>query len=117
MDPRDNSVTLSPELFAHLGGFYSCHRIYVFGLAGSYNDYAFVVNPDFDVDTQIADVQVNTKTKEVGFECLTPSVVMMFARNIFDLETPRRVPVKRLETSNERETVYQLDLDRSVYCQ
>lgn len=96
MDPRDNSVTLSPALFGRLGGFEECHKVYVFKLAGTPAEYAFVVNPDFDVETQIADVQVNTKTKEIGFECLLPSVVMMFARWGFDLEEPRRVPVKTI---------------------
>lgn len=115
MDPRDYSVTLSPELFEHLGGFDSCHRVYVFKLSGSYADYAFTVNPDFGEETQIADVQVNTATKEVGFECLIPSVVMMFARWSFDLERPRIVPVHRIDTGYDGGDVYQFDFDDSVY--
>lgn len=113
MDPRDNSVTLSPALFASLGGFDECHRVYVFQVAGS-DDYAFIVNPDFPEETQISDVQVNTKTKEVGFECLIPSVPMMFARWGFDLEAPRRFPVLKVPVHFDFGAFYEFDHSGSV---
>lgn len=109
MDPRDNSVTFSPELFAHLGGFESCHKAYVFNIHGIADSYAFVINPEFDVETQIADVQVNTKTKEFGFESLTPSVVMMFVRNGLDIETPCKVPVREQKTLFSFGSFYEFD--------
>lgn len=109
MDPRDNSVVLSPELFSHLGGFDSCHRVYVFKLSGKEDNYAFIVNPDFSEETQIAEVQVNTKTKEVGFESLIPSVVTMFARWGFDLETPMKIPVRGQKTVFDFECFYEFE--------
>ena len=112
MDPRDNSVTFSPALFEHLGGFDSCHKVYAFKI-GNENDFGFTLNPEFDEKTQIADVQVNTKTKEVGFECLCPSVVMMFARWCFDLETPRKVAINELYTLFGSD-VYEFDYKHSV---
>lgn len=116
MDPRDNSVTLSPELFAYLGGFEECHRAYAFKLSSSSNEFGFITNPDFAEETQIAEVQVNTKTKEIGFECLIPSVVTMFARNCFDLEKPRKVPVNELYTLFDQGRMFEFDFDNSVVC-
>lgn len=80
-DPADNSVTLSKALFKHMDvmGMDEA-KVYVFSLATGdralheKGEYGFILNPDFEQETQLADIQYNEKYKTIGFECLVPTV-------------------------------------------
>lgn len=76
-DGRDNSVTFSRRLFNHLHVFEQEEaKVYVFHLCNSVQGplYAFMLNPEIELPTQLADIQFNQKHKCIGFECLVPTV-------------------------------------------
>lgn len=84
-DPADNSVTLSRQLFRHMDVMkLDKVQVFVFSLAPSdralreRGEYGFVVNPEFDVETQLAEVQYNDKYRCIGFETLNPTVNRIF---------------------------------------
>jgi hypothetical protein len=84
-DPGDNSVTFSKALFEYLKVMDGdTAKVYVFSLATGAapfrdkGEYGFILNPDFDQETQIADIQYNTQHKTIGFECLVPTVNRIF---------------------------------------
>lgn len=96
-DPNDNSVTFSKALFKHLNVMkMEKAQVYVFSLAtgvAPYKDrgeYGFILNPEFDCETQLADIQYNDKHKTIGFECLVPTVNRIF----YDYGLPHDKPVK-----------------------
>lgn len=75
-DPTDNSITFSKALFKHMDVMeMDVAMVYVFRVG---TKYAFVINPEFDHPTQLADIQYNDKYKTVGFECLVPTVNRIF---------------------------------------
>lgn len=77
-DANDNSVTLSRLLFRHMGAMrLEITKVFVFRLPET-GHYAFTLNPDIEQDTQLADIQYNTKYRCVGFECLVPTVNRIF---------------------------------------
>lgn len=74
VDPADNSVTLNKWLWKDMGGFnLNEAKVFVFAVKGT-GEYGFMVNPKIEQETQIADIQYNTKYKCIGFESLNPSV-------------------------------------------
>lgn len=84
-DPADNSVTLSKALFKHMDVMNSEKaQVYVFSLAPSdralheKGEYGFILNPNFEHETQLADVQYNDKYRTIGFESLNPTVNRIF---------------------------------------
>jgi len=89
-DPTDNSVTLSKALFKHMGVMQlDVAKVYVFFVPGA-DCYGFILNPDFDQETQLNDIQYNGKHKTVGFETLNPTVNRIF----YDYGLPHDKPVK-----------------------
>ena len=77
-DATDNSITFSRALFHHMGGL-SLEQAKVFTFYVPDNaTYGFVLNPQFDQKTQLADIQYNTKHRTIGFEMLNPTVNRMF---------------------------------------
>jgi len=81
-DATDNSITFSRALFQHMGGL-SLEKAKVFAFYVPADEprkghYGFLVNPEFDQETQLADIQYNTKYRTTGFEMLCPSVNRMF---------------------------------------
>jgi hypothetical protein len=77
-DATDNSITFSKKLFTELDVMnLDVARIYTFYIPDS-KCYGFILNPNFEQETQLADVQYNGKTKSVGYECLVPTVNRMF---------------------------------------
>lgn len=52
-------------------------KVYVFRLSDS-KDYCFTINPILEKDTQLADIQYNSKHHTVGFESLCPTVNRIF---------------------------------------
>ncbi|MEZ3589631.1 MAG: hypothetical protein K1V84_01170 [Muribaculaceae bacterium] len=75
VDIRDNSVTLSRRLFRHMlkTSPMTDAKIFVFRVLET-DCYGFTVNPDLGQETQLADLQYNTKHKCIGFETLNPTV-------------------------------------------
>lgn len=77
-DPADNSVTLSKALYRHMGvEELDAAKVYVFFVPEA-DCYGFILNPDFNQETQLADIQYNGKHKTIGFECLVPTVNRIF---------------------------------------
>lgn len=64
-------------------------RIYVFYVPDT-KCYAFMLNPPLEEETQLADIQYNSKHKCVGFECLVPTVNRIF----YDYGLPANVRCK-----------------------
>ena len=99
-DASDNSITLSRSLFRHMGGLdLDKAKVFVFKIPtagrrpqGSDDRpiYAFVVNPGFEQETTLADIQYNEKYKSIGFETLNPTVNRIF----YDYGMPAMIKVK-----------------------
>ena len=96
-DATDNSVTFSRHLFKLIEEFMGEEKakVYVTQLVNYEGRskgivYAFCVNPPIDQDTQLADIQYNSKYHCVGFESLCPTV----ARICYDYEIPAMQRVK-----------------------
>ena len=100
LDPRDNSVTLSKELFNHIRVFSNKPeaKVFVFSVG---NTYGFTVNPDIEQPTALYDIQYNSKHQCIGFESLCPSVNLML--NTFNLPcgAPIKVRVKACKAKNK----------------
>lgn len=81
-DATDNSISFSKCLFRLLDVYsHEQAKVFVFSVECGGPDgkhYAFMLNPDFDQETQLADIQFNVKHKTVGFESLCPSVNRIF---------------------------------------
>lgn len=99
IDPKDNSVTFSKALFRYLDIMDEPDaKVHVFRLCNatsecgdrSVNIYAFCINPPIEQETQLADIQYNSKYHCVGFESLCPTV----ARICYDYGLPMMKPVK-----------------------
>lgn len=96
-DPADNSVTFSKALFKHMDVMKLDEaKVYVFSLAPNdwalheKGEYGFILNPNFEQETQLADIQYSDKHKTIGFECLVPTVNRIF----YDYGLPHDKPVK-----------------------
>ena len=81
-DATDNSITFSRALFQHMGGL-SLEKAKVFAFyvpadESHQGHYGFILNPEFDQETQLADIQYNSKHRTIGFEMLNPTVNRMF---------------------------------------
>lgn len=82
VDIRDNSVTLSRRLFRHMrktSPMTDAAKIFVFRILET-DCYGFTVNPDLGQETQLADLQYNTRHKCIGFETLNPTVAKILYR-------------------------------------
>lgn len=109
-DPTDNSVTLSKALFKHMDVMDGdAAKVYVFSLATGVppfkdrGEYGFILNPEFDCETQLADIQYNDKYKSIGFECLVPTVNRIF----YDYGLPHDKRVKlSVEVCHTRDIQY-----------
>lgn len=81
-DATDNSITFSRALFHHMGGLSleqaKVFAFYVPAVEPHQGHYGFMLNPEFDKKTQLADIQYNTKHRTIGFEMLNPTVNRMF---------------------------------------
>ncbi|MBQ7462439.1 MAG: hypothetical protein IJS63_09345 [Bacteroidaceae bacterium] len=87
LDPADNSVTLSRGLFDLMDVMnLEVAKVFVFHLCNAASEdlkrggaiYAFMLNPQFEQETQLADIQCNSKHRTIGFECLCPTVNRIF---------------------------------------
>lgn len=99
-DPADNSITLSKHLFRHMRVMQQSQaKVFVFSYKEKTGEksYGFVLNPPGLTDTQLADIQFNSKHKTVGFESLCPSVNRIF----YDY----RLPDRKVKLSVEPHTI------------
>lgn len=78
LDPKDNSVTFSHDLFEHIKeNSPDTGNACAFVFRTTDNYFGFVINPDLK-DTQLNYIQVNEKHKCIGFETLCPTVGRIF---------------------------------------
>lgn len=77
-DPIDNSITLSKRLFRQMKIMQQSQaKVFIFSIKEKESKiiYAFTLNPpEFLHDTQLADIQYNSKHRTIGFESLCPTV-------------------------------------------
>lgn len=114
-DATDNSVTFSKALFRLLDVMDREvePKVYVFEIktagepAGTVagkeesvplhteqgKQYGFCINPPFEQETQLADIQYNAKHHCVGFECLVPTVNRIFYDYGLKAETRAKLTV------------------------
>lgn len=91
IDGSDNSVTLSQHLCKHMDCMgLEAAKVFVFRLAGADITYGFCLNPNLGQETQLADIQYNSKYHCVGFESLNPTVNRM----LYDYGLPAMSRVK-----------------------
>lgn len=79
-DPNDNSVTLSRRLFNHIKKHAKdddVSKVIVFYIPEG-KCYGFMLNPPIEQETQLCQIQYNSKYKCIGFETLCPSVGLIF---------------------------------------
>lgn len=113
VDIRDNSVTLSRRLFRHMhktSPMTDAAKIFVF-LIPATGCYGFTTNPVLRQQTQLADLQYNTRHKCIGFETLNPTV----AKILYDYGIPgTTAPVKLSVTIHHLNTLiyYQIEKPR-----
>lgn len=88
-DPKDNSITFSRSLYKHMEvDITDKAKVSVFK-ENVAQCYAFSVNTGIK-ETQLADIQYNSKYKCIGFECLVPTVNRIF----FDYGLPHDRRIK-----------------------
>lgn len=88
-DPRDNSITLSRPLWNHIRHSDKAPKVFVFFIP-SLQRYAFTIDPKLNQETQLADIQYNSRFRSIGFESLCPSV----GRILYDYQLPHDTPVR-----------------------
>ena len=96
-DATDNSITFSKALFDLMDVMkLDVAKVYVFklfnvkSLSRELPLYAFAINPPFEQETQLADIQYNAKHKCIGFESLCPTVNKIF----YDYGLPHNTKAK-----------------------
>lgn len=78
-DPADSGVTLSRALFNHIRKNAKGDDVpQVFVFRTSTGNYGFAVNPALPQETQLCNIQYNSKYKCIGFETLCPTVARIF---------------------------------------
>lgn len=98
-DATDNSVTFSRRLFQKLRIMkMEQAKVYVFWVR-AVGCYGFVLNPELDTETQLADVMYNHKFKCVGFESLVPTVNRMFYTYGLPADSRCKLTVRRAKTA------------------
>lgn len=118
-DARDNSVTLSRALFdmmdvmnqeqAKVLVFRLCNTTERGDIRQPYTLYAFTLNPELgEQQTQLCDIQYNSKHRSIGFESLCPTVNRIF----FDYGVPTGTDIVRfsVETGEANGTSYYIIL-------
>lgn len=89
-DASDNSVTFSKKLFEHMNVMEKDKaQVFAFYIPLT-REFAFILNPEFDQETQLAEIQYNSKFKTIGFEMLNPTVNRMF----YDYKLPHDIKAK-----------------------
>lgn len=77
-DPHDNSITFNRWLFRNMGGSrLDSAKVFVFRITST-GEYGMIINPKLGKETQLADIQYNTKYRCIGIESLNPTVNRIF---------------------------------------
>ena len=108
-DPKDNSITLSKRLFAHIrrnANGDGMAKVFVF-FVPSESRYAFMVNPNIEQETQMCEIQYNATYKCIGFETLCPTIGKIFYDYGLPADKPMRLQVSVKKTVNG-EIYYQI---------
>lgn len=102
VDGNDNSVTLSKRLAKKMRVMQLEQvKVFVFYIPNM-RSYGFMLNPNFEQETQLADLQYNGKYRTIGFESLCPTVNRM----LYDYSLPLakcKLSVKRHKTAEGKE--------------
>lgn len=99
-DATDNSITFSKRLFKSLDVMkLSVAKVYTFYIPEA-DCYGFILNPNFEQETQLADVQYNGKKRCVGYECLVPTVNRIFYDYGLQANSRYKLSVKKKKTAN-----------------
>lgn len=105
-DAKDNSITFSKRLFHHLKVFDNDEaKIYVFKLSKE-GEYAFILNPELEQETQLAEIQFNAKHKTIGFESLCPTVNRIFYDYGLPVDICCKLSVSHQATHTEKPLSY-----------
>lgn len=112
LDPRDNSITFSQNLFRFIKKIFdraddNPPKAFAFFILQT-KLYGFCINPSFESPTQIADIQYNSKHKCVGFECLNPTV----AKILYDYQLPDIQPYKLSVTPHMTPEYWYFQIER-----
>lgn len=108
-DPQDTSITLSTALVKHMGIMdqKEAKVLMTWAHNSPYPDsgFCFTLNPDLGgfPDTQLCEVQYNTRYHTVGFETLIPTVARIFYDyRITPPDKPCKLPVRPCRMKNGR---------------
>jgi hypothetical protein len=109
-DGADNSVTFSQQLFRHIrraAGDDTSPKVFVFFIPDTQH-YGFTIDPQLEQDTQLADIQYNSKHRCLGFESLNPTVQrILYDYGVNVVDRPVKLSVS-VHTTNSL-TYYQIE--------
>lgn len=74
-------------------------KVFVFRVP-DWQTFGFMVNPDLNQETQLADIQYNDKYKSIGFESLCPTVNMIFSEYRLPLDAKAKLTVSTRQTAD-----------------
>lgn len=116
MDAADSSVTFSRDLFRYIRRKYASDtspKVFVLFIPAS-GMYGFVINPDIDRPTQLANIQHNAKYRCIGFESLNPTVArIMYDYGLGDISHPCSLSVSRHVDASGKEY---FQIEKPVKC-
>lgn len=102
VDGADNSVTLSKRLAKKMKVMQLAEvKVFVFYIPDMHS-YGFMLNPHFESETQLSELQYNDKYRSIGFETLCPTV----NRILYDYGLPQvkcKLSVKKHRTADGKE--------------
>lgn len=101
-DCSDNSITFSHGLYKHIvsnSNRQDMAKVFVFRVP-DWQTFGFMVNPDLNQETQLADIQYNDKYKSIGFESLCPTVNMIFSEYRLPLDAKAKLTVSTRQTAD-----------------
>lgn len=94
-DANDNSITFSRALYKAIEPDISDKAKVLTSFIPQTQCFAFVINPDInEEETQLADIQCCSKTGDVGYECLVPTVNHIFYKYGLGITQKVKLPVK-----------------------
>lgn len=109
LDVTDSSVTLSRALFRIISRDNTSDdppRVFVF-YSPAHQMYGFIINPEIEQPTQLADIQYNTRHRCLGFETLNPTVArILYDYQAHPVDRPVRLTVTRHYLPGKRKIYY-----------
>jgi hypothetical protein len=105
LNPDDNTVTLSNQLFHLLKKEDKSPMIFMFRISDT---FAFMQNPSLDKETQMCIIDCNVFTKQFYFETLCPSVNLMFYEMRLPADRKQKFYIEICKTPQDNKTYYKL---------